>query len=287
MPEDQLGTVAAFAPLDRLRPGPPMPAPTRFLERVDLRLVREGLATDVKMAASLVLAGKVMIGERKVQKVGDKVPSDQPLRLLGGTPNPYVSRGGLKLEGALRALAVDPTGLRCIDVGAATGGFTDCLLQHGALEVIAIDVGHGLLHDKLRKDTRVHVRERTHARELTAEALPWPADLLVLDVSFIGARQVLPALVPLVRPGGRLLLMVKPQFELAREQVPQGGVVTDDAARWQSVTDVEQVAHALGCTTLGRAESEVPGPSGNREIFLLLERPRAVAGLPDEPWLER
>lgn len=255
----------------------------RQLERADARLVREGLAPDVKIAASLVLAGKVMIGERKVQKAGDKVPSDQPLRLLGGTPNPYVSRGGLKLEGALRALRVDPTGLRCIDVGAATGGFTDCLLQHGAVEVIAIDVGHGLLHDKLRRDPRVHVRERTHARTLTALDLPFAADLLVLDVSFIGARQVLPALVPLVRRGGQLLLMVKPQFELAREQVPQGGVVTDDAARWKSVADVEHVAHALGCTTLGRAESEVPGPSGNREIFLLLgQAPRAE--LPDEPW---
>ncbi len=262
-----------------------MSTPHRQVERIDARLVREGLAADLKAAAALVLAGKVMVGERKAQKAGDKVPSDLPLRLLGGPPNPYVSRGGLKLEGALKALQLDVTGLYCIDVGAATGGFTDCLLQNGAVEIVAVDVGHGLLHERLRKDPRVHVRERTHARELTPSALPWPADLLVLDVSFIGARQVLPALVPLVRPGGKLLLMVKPQFELARDQVPHGGVVTDDAARWKSVADVEQVAQALGCRTLGRAESEVPGPSGNREIFLLLERPAEVGRPPEEPWL--
>ena len=245
--------------------------------RVDERLVAEGLCSDLREAQALVLAGRVMVGETKVDKAGTAVSLSKPLRLLGGAPNPFVSRGGIKLDGALRGLGVDVRSLRCIDVGASTGGFTDCLLQRGASEVAAVDVGFGLLADKLRRDPRVHVLERTHARALTPSMLPWLADLLVMDVSFIGARSILPALVPLCRPGGHLLIMVKPQFEAAREDVGPGGVVRDDAVRWQTVAQVEAMAQVLGCAVLGRAESELSGPSGNLEIFVLLQRSAAPA----------
>jgi len=247
------------------------PAPKSTV-RLDARLVAEGLCANLHEAQAFVLAGRVMVGEQKAQKAGMAVAAHLPLRLIGGPPMPFVSRGGSKLEGALRELGIDVKAKRCIDVGASTGGFTDCLLQRGAAEVVAVDIGFGLLHDKLRRDARVHVLERTHARSLTPPMLPWPADLLVMDVSFIGARSVLPALVPLCRPDGHLLIMVKPQFEAAREDVEPGGVVRDDAVRWQTVAQVEALAEVLGCRVLGRAESKVHGPSGNREIFVLLQR---------------
>lgn len=263
---------------------PSMPRARPSTRRLDQRLVDEGLAADLHAAQGLVLAGKVMVGEQKVDKAGTQVRDDRPVRLIGGPPSPYVSRGGHKLEGALRALRLDVAGLRCVDVGAATGGFSDCLLQHGADAVVAVDVGHGLLHPRLRADPRVLVLERTHIRSLEPGRLPWPADLVVMDVSFIGARQVLPTLLPLLRAGGRMLVLVKPQFEAAREQVGPGGVVRDDEVRWQAVAEVERVAEVLGLQVLGRAESEVAGPAGNREIFLLLrkpgELPRTVDGDP-------
>ena len=242
-------------------------------ERLGERLVHAGLCGDLREAAGLVMAGKVMVGERKVDKPGTFVPLDAPVRLIGGPPMPFVSRGGIKLDGALRHLGLDVTGLNCADVGASTGGFTDCLLQRGAAHVIAVDVGHGLLADKLRRDPRVTVLERTHARALTREQLPWLADVLVMDVSFIGARAVLPVLVGLVRPGGKLLILVKPQFELPANMVPAGGVVADDGARWQAVKSVQDAARDLGLQLLATAESELSGPMGNREVFLLLARP--------------
>lgn len=242
-------------------------------ERLDDRLVREGLATEHKSAHALVLAGKVMVGEQKARSPAELVRPAQPVRLLGGPPNPYVSRGGLKLAGALRQLGVAASGRRCLDVGAATGGFTDCLLQHGATAVMAVDVGHGLLADKLRRDPRVVVRERTHARDLTPAVLPWPVDLLVMDVSFIGAAALMPVLVPLVRAGGELLLMVKPQFELPREAVPAGGVVSDDGDRQRATDLVAQAAVARGCREIARCDSDVPGPAGNREVFVWLAAP--------------
>ena len=250
-------------------------APKRI--RLDERLVAFGLAGDLREATGHIMAGRVMVGEHKVQKPGTLVPMDAVVRLIGGPPMPFVSRGGIKLDGALRTLGLDVTGLHCADVGASTGGFTDCLLQRGAAAVVAIDVGHGLLADKLRRDPRVHQLERTHARALTPEMLPWPADLLVMDVSFIGARAILPVIVGLVRPGGLLLVLVKPQFELPANQVPDGGVVHDDALRWQAVTSVQDAARDLGLMLRATAESELSGPMGNREVFVLLERPGATA----------
>jgi 23S rRNA (cytidine1920-2'-O)/16S rRNA (cytidine1409-2'-O)-methyltransferase len=246
-------------------------------QRLDERVMHAGLCADVREAAGLIMAGKVMVGEKKIDKPGAIVPLDAPVRLIGGPPMPFVSRGGIKLDGALRHLGLDVRGLRCADVGASTGGFTDCLLQRGAEHVVAIDVGHGLLADKLRRDPRVTPLERTHARSLTPQNLPWLADLLVMDVSFIGARAILPVLGSLVRPGGRLLVLVKPQFELPAHMVPAGGVVADDGARWQAVKSVQDSARDLGLKLLATAESELSGPMGNREVFLLLERPDAEA----------
>lgn len=240
-------------------------------------MVAAGLVADLREATGHIMAGRVMVGEHKVEKPGALVEADAAVRLIGGLPMPFVSRGGIKLDGALRHLGMDVTGLRCADVGASTGGFTDCLLQRGAAAVVAIDVGHGLLADKLRRDPRVHILERTHARALTRDLLPWPVDLLVMDVSFIGARTILPVLVALVHPGGRLLVLVKPQFELPASQVPAGGVVQDDGARWQAVKSVQDAARDLGLTLLATAESELSGPMGNREVFLLLQRPAGSA----------
>lgn len=265
---------------------PPKNPPRRIdSTRLDERLVHAGLAADVREATGFIMAGKVMVGEQKVDKPGVLVPVDAPVRLVGGPPMPFVSRGGIKLDGALRHLGLNVRDLKCVDVGASTGGFTDCLLQNGAAQVAAVDVGHGLLHEKLRRDPRVTILERTHARSLTREMLPWPADLLVMDVSFIGARSILPTLVALVRPGGRLLVLVKPQFELPAHEVPEGGVVRDDAARWQAVKSVQETARDLGLKLLATAESELSGPMGNREVFLLLERPQAGAEIiaADEP----
>lgn len=250
--------------------------------RLDALLVRARLCADLREATGLILAGKVMVGEQKVDKPGTLVADDAVLRLLGGPPLPFVSRGGIKLDGALRHLALDVRGLRCADVGASTGGFTDCLLQRGAAHVVAIDVGSGLLADKLRRDPRVTVLERTHARALTRAQLPWLADLITVDVSFIGARALLPVLAALTVPGGRLLVLVKPQFELPAHLVPSGGVVADDTARWQAVKSVQEAARDLGLRQLATAESELSGPMGNREVFLLLQRPDDPTGAEDD-----
>ncbi len=255
--------------------------PKARTERLDERLVHAGLCGDLREATGLVMAGKVMVGEKKCDKPALQVPLDAAVRLIGGPPMPFVSRGGIKLDGALRHLGLNVRDARCVDVGASTGGFTDCLLQNGAAHVVAIDVGHGLLADKLRRDPRVTVLERTHARSLTRDQLPWLADLLVMDVSFIGARAVLPVLVGLVRPGGRLLVLVKPQFELPAHLVPAGGVVADDGARWQAVKSVQDTARDLGLTLLATAESELSGPMGNREVFLLMQRPNEAANSDD------
>jgi 23S rRNA (cytidine1920-2'-O)/16S rRNA (cytidine1409-2'-O)-methyltransferase len=236
-------------------------------------LIDAGLAQDRREADALVMAGRVMVGERKALKAGEPLPRDPgPLRILGGKGHGYVSRGGLKLAGALDTLRVDVAGLRCVDVGASTGGFVDCLLQRGAAGVVATDVGYGLLADKLRRDERVVVLERTHARSLQAGALPWPCDLLTADLSFIGLAALMPTLVGLVRPGGALLVMVKPQFEAAAHEVGEGGVVSDEAVRARVVAEVADAGQRAGATWRGQAEAGVAGPSGNREVFVWLRR---------------
>ncbi len=238
--------------------------------RLDERLVELGLETSLRRAQARILAGEVRIGDRVVDKSGTLVPADAEL-VLKQKPR-FVSRGGDKLAGALEALGLDVAGLRCADVGAATGGFTDCLLQRGALHVLSLDVGYGQLASVLRGDPRVDVRERTNLRFFSLEPDEDRFDLVCADVSFISLRQILDRLIALARPGGQLLLMVKPQFELERGAVGRGGVVRDPELRARAVREVREAGEALGLAAIGEAESVLAGPKGNREVFLLFRR---------------
>ena len=236
--------------------------------RADQLLVELGLAASRDRAQRLILAGQVLVDDRVVDKAGTRVMPDAAVRLRG-QDHPYVGRGGLKLAGALEDLSVDPTGLRCLDLGASTGGFTDCLLQHGAREIVAVDVGTNQLAWKLRQDPRVAVFEQCDARSLTADQVG-AVDLVVVDASFISLTKLLPPLPSLLSPGARLLALVKPQFEVGRELVARGGVVRDDAVRQAAVDAVAESARGHGFAIDGQAESRVAGAKkGNREIFLL------------------
>ena len=216
------------------------------------------------------MAGQVLVDDVPVDKPGTRVRDDATLRLRGMASH-FVSRGGDKLEGALDDLGIDPRGKLCLDVGASTGGFTDCLLQRGAQRVVAVDVGYGLLDARLREDPRVVVRERINARNLEAAQVQGLVDLVVADVAFISLRLVVPALAA-VATRAEWLLLVKPQFEVGREQVGKGGVVRDDALRTAAVESVRGAAEGLGWHEIARADSRLAGPKGNREIFLHLRR---------------
>jgi 23S rRNA (cytidine1920-2'-O)/16S rRNA (cytidine1409-2'-O)-methyltransferase len=242
----------------------------RDRRRLDERLVADGLAESRTRAQALILSGVVLVNDRPVDKAGTRVPDTAEIRVRGGRKR-YVSRGGDKLAGALADLAVDPSGLFCLDIGASTGGFTDCLLQAGARGVVAVDVGHGQLHSRLVADERVVSLERTNARHLAPGVLPEPVDLVVADVSFISLRLLLPRLAELA-PDAELLLMVKPQFEVGREQVGKGGVVRDDGLRAEAVEGVIECARVLGYAPVGQADSRIQGPKGNREVFVRLKR---------------
>jgi 23S rRNA (cytidine1920-2'-O)/16S rRNA (cytidine1409-2'-O)-methyltransferase len=237
--------------------------------RIDRLLVERGLVASRERARRLVMAGAVLVADRPVTKPGAEVPDDAAVRLRAAD-SPFVSRGGEKLAGALDAFALDVRGRVALDVGASTGGFTDCLLQRGARRVIAVDVGYGQLAWTLRQDARVVVLERTNARRLTPEMLPEPPDLAVIDVSFISLATVLPAVAPLVKPAGTIVALVKPQFEVGRGRVGKGGVVREPALRAEAVASVRAVAERLGLAVRGEAESVLPGPKGNREVFLWL-----------------
>ncbi len=245
--------------------------------RIDQLLVERGLAESRARAQALVLAGAVVAGEARVDKPGQLVDPEVPLRLKeGAVPRPYASRGALKLERALEAFSIDPRGKVCADLGASTGGFTDLLLQRGAARVHAVDVGYGQLHARLRADPRVVVRERQNARFLTAEQLGERVDLVTADLSFISLRLVLPAVKDLLRPGGEAVLLVKPQFEVGKGEVGKGGVVRDEGRRRAALESVAAAAAALGLEVLGHAESPIEGPAGNREWLLALRKPPAV-----------
>jgi 23S rRNA (cytidine1920-2'-O)/16S rRNA (cytidine1409-2'-O)-methyltransferase len=237
-------------------------------ERLDERLVREGLAPTRSQAQALILAGRVLVDDAPAEKAGAAVPAEAQVRVRGGERR-YASRGGEKLAGALADLGVDPAGRTCLDLGASTGGFTDCLLQHGARAVVAVDVGYGQLDVRLRSDPRVRVLERTNARALAPADVPEPIDLVTIDVSFISATLLLPS-VRAVAPRAEVLVLVKPQFEVGRARVGKGGVVRDDADRAAAAERVRQAAEALGYAARGQADSRLPGPKGNREIFLQL-----------------
>jgi 23S rRNA (cytidine1920-2'-O)/16S rRNA (cytidine1409-2'-O)-methyltransferase len=220
------------------------------------------------------MAGLVLVGEQRVEKPSETFPPDAPLRVRGSDDPAarYVGRGGLKLEKALQEFGIDAGGLTCLDVGASTGGFTDCLLQHGARRVVALDVGHNQIDWRLRTDARVEVREGVNARHLTPEDFEEQFDLVVMDVSFISATKVLPALVPLMKTGGRAVVLVKPQFEVGKGEVGKGGVVRDPAQHARVVEEVNEAARSLGLKVGGVIESPVTGADGNREFLALYEK---------------
>jgi len=236
--------------------------------RIDAVLAEQGLFPSRSAAAGAVRAGEVRIGADGpvALRPSQLVDPGADLRLEVGPR--FVSRGGTKLENALADLGLDVTGRRCLDVGASTGGFTDCLLQRGAAHVVALDVAYGQIDLRMREDQRVTVIERLNARALTPADLPWAPDLVTLDVSFISLRKLLPAVAACLRPGGELLAMVKPQFELGRERVRKG-VVRDAADRREAVLSVAEAAAELGLAPRGFASSGLPGPKGNRETFVL------------------
>ncbi|MCA9537323.1 MAG: TlyA family RNA methyltransferase [Myxococcales bacterium] len=236
--------------------------------RVDELLVERGLAPGLAEARALVMAGTVIAGERRVDKAGERLRPDEVLRLRPRRGHAFVSRGGLKLDGALAAFGVDPSGAVCLDLGASTGGFTDCLLQHGARRVYAVDVGYGLLDWRLREDARVVVLERVHAAELTRVQVPEPIDLLVADISFNSLSRLLAPVRPLLAESATTVLLVKPQFELAAEQVGEGGVVRDPALWAQACAQVEAAVREAGLHPVGLERSSIKGSRGNVEFLL-------------------
>jgi 23S rRNA (cytidine1920-2'-O)/16S rRNA (cytidine1409-2'-O)-methyltransferase len=240
--------------------------------RLDQLLVDRGHAETRTKAQAVVLAGNVYVRGQKVDKPGTLVAGDAEIEVRG-EKLPYVSRGGVKLAGALDGFAVDPTGLRCLDVGASTGGFTDCLLQRGAAHVVAVDVGYGQLAHKLRVDPRVTNLERTNARALTPEQIGGAADLTVVDASFIGLAKLAEALARCTRPGGALVALVKPQFEVGREEASRGkGVVRDDAVRAAAIAEASASLVEHGFVLLAEADCVIAGPKGNLEAFVHARR---------------
>ncbi|HYV15374.1 MAG TPA: TlyA family RNA methyltransferase [Conexibacter sp.] len=260
--------------------------------RLDALLAERGVFASRSRAAASVIAGEVLlgVGRERARKPGQMVPDD--VELAVDQADDFVSRGGRKLANALDAFpAIDPTGRHALDVGASTGGFTDCLLQRGAAHVVALDVAYGELHWRLRTDPRVTVVERSNARALDPAALPYAPDLIVIDVSFISLAKVLPAVLAAAAPRYDCLALVKPQFEVGRERVGRGGVVREPAERRAALVAAGEAARALGAAVLGFVSSGLPGPKGNRESFLwLAETGRAgaiddieAAALPVEP----
>ncbi len=236
--------------------------------RIDQLLVSRALAPSRARAQAVVLAGEVFVAGTRVDKAGALVDADAAVEVRA-PDHPYVSRGGVKLGGALDAFALDVAGMRCVDLGASTGGFTDCLLQRGAACVVAVDVGYGQLAHKLRIDPRVVVMERTNARTLDAVAVGGPADLVVVDASFIGVAKLLPAVVRCTRAGGHLVALVKPQFEVGREEASRAkGVVRDETVRTGAIDAATQAIVDAGFDVVARCDSVLPGPKGNREAFV-------------------
>jgi 23S rRNA (cytidine1920-2'-O)/16S rRNA (cytidine1409-2'-O)-methyltransferase len=245
--------------------------------RLDALLVDRGLAASRERARALILAGQVRVDGRPAAKAGTSVDIDADVSLVV-PDHPFVGRGGLKLDHALRLFGIAVEGRTALDIGASTGGFTDVLLRHGASRVVALDVGHGQLDWRLRTDPRVLVLEKTNARALTPDRLPPDArifDIVTIDVSFISLRQILPVVPPLLAPHGDVVALVKPQFEAGRDEVGKGGIVRDEDVRARVVDEIVECALALGLTRAGLSESPITGMEGNREFLLHLTRPDA------------
>ncbi|MDQ3753398.1 MAG: TlyA family RNA methyltransferase [Acidobacteriota bacterium] len=240
-------------------------------ERIDKLLVERGLAGSRTRAQALVMAGVVLVNEQRVEKSSETFAADVAIRVRGADDpaTRYVGRGGLKMEAALKEFQIDVDSYICLDVGASTGGFTDCLLQHGARRVVAVDVGHNQLDWQIRNDERVESREGVNARYLQPEDFGTKFDLIVMDVSFISATKVLPALVPLLKTDGRIVVLIKPQFEVGRGEVGKGGIVTDPAQHARVVAEVNRAALELGLNIGGVIDSPIHGADGNREFLAL------------------
>ena len=244
-------------------------------ERIDKLMVQRQLAGSRERARALILAGRVLVDDQTIDKVGTQVDPDASIRLRG-EDIPFVSRGGLKLARALTAFDLVVAGRTAIDVGASTGGFTDCLLQNGAERVFAVDVGYGQLAWKLREDDRVVNLERTNVRHLTAEQLDAVPDLAVIDASFISLDKVLPVTLQLLKPGSDIVALIKPQFEVGKGKVGKGGVVRDPEQHAQVVEKIKLLAKQLGCQTVDICDSPVLGPKGNREFLIHLRMETAI-----------
>jgi 23S rRNA (cytidine1920-2'-O)/16S rRNA (cytidine1409-2'-O)-methyltransferase len=242
--------------------------------RLDTLLVERGLAASRERARALILAGSVRVNGQPAPKAGTLVARSSAI-MLDAPDHPYVGRGGLKLAHALDAFQIDVAGASALDIGASTGGFTDVLLQRGAAHVVALDVGHGQLDWRLRNDPRVTIMERVNARFLTRDLLPETArafDIVTIDVSFISLTHILPVVPPLLTPSGRVIALVKPQFEAGRNEVGKGGIVRDPQVRARVVDEVTAAADRLGLRRAGLAESPIEGMEGNTEFLLLLRR---------------
>ena len=237
--------------------------------RLDVLLVERGVVQSRQRALALIMAGDVWVNGQRLTKAGTLVHEDVTIRITG-KEIPYVSRGGLKLEAALRKFKIDVTGLRCLDVGASTGGFTDCLLQHGATRVTAVDVGYGQLHWKLRSDPRVTVIERTNVRHLSARAVPEAVELVCIDVSFISLKIVVPVILPFVKRPGYIICLIKPQFEVGKRLVGKGGVVRDPTLHKRVIQDLSSTFTDMGLHQLGVIPSPILGPKGNQEYLAYL-----------------
>lgn len=243
-------------------------------ERLDLLLQSRGLAESRERARSLILSGSVLVDGKKIEKAGAQVKEDAEIVLLGPV-SPYVGRGGIKLEGALNAFHLDPSGKVVIDVGASTGGFTDCLLQRGAARVYAVDVGYGQLAWRLRQDPRVIVLERRNIRTLPPETIPEPVDLATIDVSFISLEKVIPAVIPFLKPRGEIVALVKPQFEVGKGEVGRGGIVRSSEKHRSVLDRIYSQAAGWGLQIGGSIPSPILGQKGNTEFLVYFRRTEA------------
>jgi 23S rRNA (cytidine1920-2'-O)/16S rRNA (cytidine1409-2'-O)-methyltransferase len=240
-------------------------------ERLDKLLVNEGFVQSRERARAIILAGMVMVGDQVVDKAGTLVERDSRIRVMG-KDHPYVSRGGFKLEEALREFQMDPRGKVAMDIGASTGGFTDCLLQKGAEKVYAVDVGYGQLAWRLRQDPRVVNLERKNIRYLKPHEIGDKVDLVVIDTSFISVEKFLPTVLPMVREGGEIVALLKPQFEVGKGEVGKGGVVRDHRKHRQVLDRISHFSESIGLKVRGTVESPLLGPKGNKEFFIYLQK---------------
>jgi len=254
-------------------------------ERIDKLLAELGFAESRSKAQAMIMAGTVLVNERRVDKPSETFTTDAAIRIKGeSSESRYASRGGLKLEAALEHFRIDPHGYACLDIGSSTGGFTDCLLQHGAESVIAVDAGTNQLVWKLRNDPRVEVRENTNARFLTPADFDHLFDLIVIDVSFISVTKILPALPDLLGEGGRIVVLIKPQFEVGKGEVGKGGIVREPEKQQRVVTEVNAFAEGLGLRLAETIDSPITGAEGNREFLSCYERATG-AGVAPQPRL--